>query len=346
MAISLTAQTMTNSPPIFIVGTPRSGTTLVARILGRHLDVLAPAPGETHYFQEIWTRRREFGDLSDETKLAQVADRVLNIFGIWDNPDLQKVTDQALTKEALLTRTRELGGGYGALYYAFTSLLAESATKSRYCDDTPKHLFYLHTIFAFFPTARAIGCTRDPRDFLCSYKNYWRVAVDADRIKALYHPVNTSLLWRSSSNSLLQHATDCCQERLMLVKYESLVQQPREQIRRICDFLGLAYTDDLLQVDANNSSFESPSGGIFTTSVGRWRTCLNPEEVWCAQALTRNTMRRLGYTPEGNTPSKIALLRNWLTAPLALIRAIWANARKTGPLTEYIGQRLAPLVRR
>lgn len=342
----VTAQTMIDRPPIFVVGTPRSGTTLLARILGRHPEIYAPAPGETHFFQEIWTRRQEFGDLADDEQLARVADRVLNIFGIWDNPDLYELVTDSLDLETLLLRTRELGGGYAGLYYAFTSLFAESAGKPRYCDDTPKHLFYLHTIFNLFPGARAIGCTRDPRDFLSSYKYYWQIAVDRARIKALYHPVNTSFLWRSSSNLLLQHATECCRERLLLVKYESLVQQPEEQVRRVCDFLGLEYADDLLQVGTSNSSFESPTGGIFTTSVGRWRTVLSPEEAWCVQALTRKNMRRLGYVPEKQSPSRLGLLRTWLTAPLALVRALRANAQKTGPLTQYLRRRLAPLVGR
>lgn len=346
MSAIVSPQTTRDHPPIFVIGTPRSGTTLVARILGRHRAVLAPAPGETHFFQELWTRRGELGALDDEAELSEAVDRMLTLFGKWDNPDMQEKVDEVVDREALLERTHALGAGYGGLYYAFTSLLAESEGKTLYCDDTPKHLFYLHTIFDLFPTARVIGCTRDPRDFLCSYKHYWRIAVDQERIGALYHPVNTSLLWRSSSNLLLKHANGCCQDRVLMVKYENLVQHPEATVSTICDFLGIEYSDDLIEVDASNSSFESPDAGIFTTSIGRWKTCLSPEEAWCVQKLTKENMGALGYEPEPVNPDQAALLGVWLGAPLALARAIRANAAKTGPLTEYLSQRLAPLLRK
>jgi hypothetical protein len=346
VSTTISPQTTLDRPPIFVIGTPRSGTTLVARILGRHHAVLAPAPGETHFFQELWTRRGELGALQDEAELSKAVDRTLTLFGKWDNPEVQKKVDELVDREALLERTHTLGGGYGALYYAFTSLLAESEGKTIYCDDTPKHLFYLHTILDLFPTAKAIGCTRDPRDFLCSYKNYWRVAVDQQRIGALYHPVNTSLLWRSSSNLLLRHANDCCRGRVLMVNYENLVQHPEATVSGICAFLGIEYSDDLIEVDASNSSFESPAAGIFTTSIGRWHTCLSPEEAWCVQKLAKENMGALGYQPEPVKPNVIALLGTWLSAPLALAKAVRANATKTGPLTEYLSQRLAPLLRK
>jgi hypothetical protein len=333
--------------PIFVVGAPRSGTTLMAAILAQHPHIFAPAPGETHYFHDIWTRRKKFGMPEDEKGLSRAADQLLTTFDRWDNPEAQKIVDATISKDALLDRARILGKGYDALYYAFTSLLAKSAGKTYYCDDTPKHLFYLHTIFDFFPHAKAVGCIRDPRDFLCSYKYYWKKTRDSSRIKALYHPVITSLLWQGSSNLLLNHANKCCRNRLIIVRYESLVQQPETEIRRICHFLGVTYSDKMLRVDAHNSSFEkSSSHGIFATSIGRWRTFLSPEEVWCVQALNRGNMRDLHYAPEAVSPSKKALLLTFLNTPFALAKAIKANSAKTGPLTKYVLQRLISLIKR
>jgi hypothetical protein len=52
------------SAPIFIVGTPRSGTTLMARILGNHSILYRP--GETHFMQDIYARRATIGDLETD----------------------------------------------------------------------------------------------------------------------------------------------------------------------------------------------------------------------------------------------------------------------------------------
>jgi hypothetical protein len=130
-----------------------------------------------------------------------------------------------------------------------------------------------------------------------------------------------------------------------LVQYETLVQYPKEEVRRICDFLGFQYTDDLIQVEGHNSSFETDSSGIFATSVGRWKTCLEPEEVWWVQTLNRGNMQALNYNVEPIKPSIIPLVSAFLGTPLSLARALKANSPQTGPLLEYITKRLASLLR-
>ena len=294
--------------PIFIVGTPRSGTTLIASILGNHETIFAPAPGESHFFHDVWTRRNDIGDLSNQASFNQAAALVLNLFNKWDNPPVQHLVDQAFTQKVLYQRYKTIGSGYGALYLAFTELLAESQGKVRYCDDTPKHLFYLQTIFNYFPDAKVIGCIRDPRDFLCSYKYYWRKAFDPSRIKPLYHPLITSLLWRGSTNILLKHAYNNCKDRVIVLQYEKLVQNPEKEVKRICKYLNISYYDELLNINKNNSSFDDPkrSNGIFKSAIGRWRTCITKEEASISQVIAKKNMELFNYKIEDINPeSKI-----------------------------------------
>lgn len=340
-----TRQPGLNASPVFVVGGPRSGTTLMAKILDRHQQVFSP--GESHYFEDIWARRKEIGDLQDQAALSLAVARLLTLFGRYNFPQTQSMVDAVVDKETLVEQTRALGEDYGALYYAFMSSLAGNVGKTRFCDDTPKHLYYLHTVLSFFPNAKVIGCMRDPRDFLCSYKNYWMkktVAQERKRLKTLYNPVITSLLWRSSSNSLLKHVNQCCRGKVLLVQYEELVQDPPEQVGRVCRFLGLDYSDELIGVETHNSSFEPSSSGIFTTSVGRWRTYLSPEEIWWAQTLGKDNMRLLGYEMEAVSPSKRALLLLLMKTPLALAKALYVNTRRRGPLFGYMLRRLSTLL--
>jgi hypothetical protein len=329
-------------PPIFIVGSARSGTTLTAKILGRHPDVFSP--GETHYFEDIWTRRDTLGSLESEAELSCAADRLLTIFGRFNFPDTQVLVEAVIQREALIDRANNVGGGYGGLYSAFTQMLADSQGKLRICDDTPKHLYYLQTILDLFPKAKVIACVRDPRDFLSSYKNYWRRSTESERIKALYHPVITSLLWRSSSNLLLKHINQNKSDRVTLVRYEDLVGSPDREVSRLCGFLELDYTDELIQVKAHNSSFEQSSSGIFTTSVGRWRTGLSPEETWWIQTLAKGNLLAFSYELEDVKPEVLSLLQTCATAPFALVRALRANSQKRGPLFEYLKRRLSATI--
>jgi hypothetical protein len=222
--------------PIFVVGAPRSGTTLLGRILDQHGSIVTP--GETHYFEDIWARRRELGRLEDPAELERAADLLMTALKRFHQRG-QELVEAAVTRQALVERAIALGAGYGSLYIAFMGMLAESKEKTLYCDDTPRHIFHLRTIFDLFPDAKIIACVRDPRDFLSSYKNYWKVASERERMRALYHPVLTSLLWRSSANVVASWARRKEGESLGVVRYEDLVEHPEREVRRVCDLLGV-----------------------------------------------------------------------------------------------------------
>ncbi|MEW5985388.1 MAG: sulfotransferase [Chloroflexota bacterium] len=335
--------------PIFVVGPPRSGTTLMGQILGRHPQVFSP--GETHFFEDLWSRRGQLGPLTHETEIGAAVDCLLTLFGRFNFPNTQRLVEQVIEREALVAQVKSAGGGYAALYSAFMGQLARSQGKQLFVDDTPRHLYHLPAIWQLWPEARIIGCVRDPRDFLCSYKHYWRRSTESERIKALYHPIVTSLLWRSAAGLLLRYggaiepiAPWQAGRRLLLVHYEQLVSQPDMEIERVCRFLGLAFTPAMTAVESHNSSFASAATGIFTTSVGRWHGDLTLEEVWWLQKLARRPMVALGYTPDRVqiAPARLAAILAQL--PWAFLRALWANRQKRGPFWSYLWRRLMALV--
>lgn len=330
--------------PIFVVGAPRSGTTLTASILGRHAAILSL--GETHFYEDIWSRRRSLGDLSQPAMVEQAVDRAMTLFGRFNFPAAQSVVAATLTPPALVARTLASGSGYAALYQAFMGSLTEAAGCQRWCDDTPKHLFYLPAIFEHFPRAQVIACVRDPRDFLCSYQNYWRRSTESERVRALYHPILTSLVWRASANAILKYRAQFDASRLHVLFYESLVTDPETTVRNLCHFLEISWSPALLAVDSQNSSFAGAGIGIYTTSVGRWRTCLAPAELWWGQRLAGSGLTAFGYRPEAVRAPAHALAAVALSTPLALGRALAVNRHKRGPLGPYLARRLATLVGR
>ena len=64
----------TNTSPIFVIGAPRSGTTLTANILGRHPNIFMP--GETHFFDDIYHRKSKLGNPSDEINREAIIKRL------------------------------------------------------------------------------------------------------------------------------------------------------------------------------------------------------------------------------------------------------------------------------
>lgn len=330
--------------PIFVVGTPRSGTTLVSRILGNHPGVLSL--GESNFFEDIWARREEIGTLQRACEVQLAVDRLMNLFARYHEPDTQELVDRAVDPENIIEATMvSSSGDYGTLYTVFMGALARFVGARHICDDTPKHLYYLQDIFEILPHAKVIICTRDVRDYLISYQNWWRRSPDSERIRALYHPILTSMLWRSSTNVALASLDKFTPEQVLLMRYEDLVDSPQSQVQKICSFLQLEYSDELLQLDNHNSSFENSSTGIFGSSVGRWRHRLSPEAVWWAQKIGYENMFRLGYEPVSIRPNYGRLVLDFVTLPTALAVAFRANRYHRGPTLAYLRRRIVPMRR-
>ncbi len=163
--------------------------------------------------------------------------------------------------------------------------------------------------------ARVVACVRDLRDFMVSYRDQWKKSSDweSDRLKRIYQPVLTSLLWRSSINALMA-ARKCYRERIFVNRYETLVSDPESQVRAICDFIGEDFQSSMTEVSSDNSSADQKSAGIFKSSVGRWRGQLSSADVVLAHRVCRRQLSAVGYPLEPVPQIRLPLL----TAPSAL----------------------------
>ena len=335
--------TAPSSAPIFVVGTPRSGTTLTATILARHSRVFVG--GENHFFEDIYARRRKLGSLEDASSLRRVLLRLSTIYGRYNQNDDQERVEK-------LMRDPRIGGAlsecrsYREVLSAFMEMQARDSGKARWGNNTPKDIFHVDDILSFYPDARVLVCVRDVRDFLLSYKNRWKVTTPAhrERLKALYHPMVTSLLWKSTIRRIPALQALVPTGNLMIVRYEALVSQPERVVQDVCRTIGEAYESDMLHVDSHNSSADKSETGIFSSSVGSWRDGLENEEAYIAERLNRSELRRLGYPFQSGAVDYARCVSHALTFPRAVLRAPHANADHRGPLLPYLGKRVKALL--
>jgi hypothetical protein len=329
-------------PPIFVVGAPRSGTTLTAKILGRHPRVFMP--GETHFFDDIYARRRELGKLSDAESMRKVLSRMRTLYHRYgENPDQQRI-DKLLQRDSLIERLTSRRS-YKGMLSCFMEVQMRSVGKVRWGNNVPRDIFHVKDILSFYPNAKFLVCVRDVRDFLLSYKHKWKNTSEenTDRIRRLYHPALTSLLWKASIKQILRMKDLIPRENLMVIRYETLVQNPEQLTREMCEFIGETFERDMLNVDEENSSFQVSEKGIFSSSVGRWRQQLTHEEVFIAQGIAGKELQRLGYEPAVVDVHYGRLVFLCATAPYAGAKALAANREMTGPLLPYLFRRCTAL---
>jgi hypothetical protein len=297
-------------PPdyVFIVGMPRTGTALTRRILNRSPDV--SLAGESHYFAEsprlrFWTNRgfrqslRSVGDLATDEGVARVVDHIyaLRHKGFWgwiaENVErgafLRALMASDRTDRALLE----------------TALRFHGQGRRVWGEKTPANISQVPTLLEWFPGAKIVHTFRDPRASFVSQKRkrqnqgrWWRgsrapalgVAID------LYSSLRLILSWLMVVRLHRRYERRYAGQYLML-RFEDLVSDPVVVIKQLCDFLGIDFSDAMLDQWSINSSFRRPDEvrGFDPRTVDRWRTELHPLvrrwfSLWCGR-----TIRAFGY---------------------------------------------------
>jgi hypothetical protein len=305
---------------IFVVGSARSGTTLMANLLGRHPSIFAFK--ELHFLEELWVPHDLGHVLDSEEALALTAQLMKNQeLGRHAPVGPKRFYDQA----AGFLETQPTPLDAIGLYQGFLRHHTEQQHRQVPLTQTPRDLYYVGEILDLFAEARVIWMVRDPRAVLCSQKLRWRRPLWRDdfpsRFHALrawlnYHPITYSLLWRTAYRAAGRFANHPSVRRVF---FESLIANPMAELGSLLDWLGMEYADGLLEVDRAGSSHhpDRPSdSGIDPEVLTRWRhSCLTATEISICQHLTGDEMRDSGYALEPASINPVRLLyfvASWL----------------------------------
>jgi hypothetical protein len=211
--------------PIFIVGFPRSGTTLLQSMLATQANIYSFP--ETHYF--CTTKRFIETDKNgsiDIGCLEMVFQNIKEKTEYEFSPDIKKeLSDAAVAHKLSVKQLFE---------YLVTGLLikqveTEQLPTIRWVEKTPGHIFYLDFIHDFYPKARFIEIVRSPLNAIFSSKT---------RFDELNHvtPSALALRWKNSLATFNQFKEEN-PEKAFSVKYENLANDPEDEFRTICEFL-------------------------------------------------------------------------------------------------------------
>jgi len=325
--------------PVFVVGPPRSGTTLTARLLGALPRLFMP--GETHYLEDIYHRWKGPGAFPQH--LSGMLCRLRTLYGRFYEPADQRRIER-LWESSAFRRELSQCTTHRELFEAFMRLQAASAGKGRWGNQVPRDLFELETLFGMFPDARVIACIRDPRDFLVSYRDKWTVTPeDSARLRRLYHPILTAYLWKASARAILR-GKGRFESAMHVLRYEDLVTEPACHLRRLCAFIGEAFDPRLLDTGFSNSSTGKRLTGISSSSAGRWQADLPVEDAYFAQRICGPVMEKFGYEPAPLSPRRLHAARIALLTPGRAISALSANRAMRGSTLGYLARRVRALV--
>lgn len=222
--------------PIFVVGLPRSGTTLLSEILAAHEAV---------------------GNAGEIETMTYIAAQMRGSFAL------------VRMEENLATLGPEKVRGLAQLYRDAVSLLVPDKPVS--VDKMPNNFLYVAEIAALFPQARFIDCTRHPADIFVS-----AVQTEMNEAHSYSYDPADFALYHRHQRRLMRHWHEALPGRIFDLSYEELVTTPREVIGRLLAFLGLPWQEACLSPGENRSTVRTFSrlqvrSAIHAGSVGRWR---------------------------------------------------------------------------
>ncbi|WP_263840132.1 sulfotransferase family protein [Salinibacter sp.] len=273
-------------PPFFIVGSGRSGNTLLRAILTGHPNVSIPP--ESYVLGRVIRQFGSYSFLDWKVLLRLVLSEFEyhHQFETWDI-SLRSVYNKI---RRLPEEERDLAHILDGVYRKYIDRHMSSAT--RWGDKTPVNTFHLDWIDRVFPEARYVHMVRDGRDVVGSYlKSEIYTSVE----KALYR-------WKRSIK-IAKEFRGKNEGKVIEIKYEDLVQYPENEIPIVCEFLNIDFSEDMLEFqsdveelgDTHLSHHRGLKRPINTSSIGSWKNRLTESQKRKVMTEASGMLNNLGY---------------------------------------------------
>lgn len=233
----VTARAESNKP-IFIVGMPRSGTSLTEQILSRHPDI--EACGETVLLPKLLHQQLP-ELLACKTAFPECMEKLTS-----------EVADQAVA-----LYLQEIGVAEGM----------------RITEKRPMNFMYLGAIAQIFPGAKIIHCTRDPLDIglSCYFANFTSTSE-----LGFSQDLELFATYYKLYEQMMSHWREVLPLQIFEMSYEALASDPQSEVPKLLDFCELSWNDDCMNPHESTqltttASYDQVRRPINARSVGRWK---------------------------------------------------------------------------
>lgn len=336
---------LNNTSSIFITGNSRSGTTMMAKILGK--NPLIYMFYELHFFEQLWYPTENIQEISKE----EAINLFCRLISLQREGFLADRNPKQFYKEACAHFELKEQKDFTAPSVFMDFLLYESKRNNKTipCEQTPRNLFFINDISKLYEGAKIICMIRDPRDVLLSQKYKWkrRFYGHADlplkeiiRAWFNYHPVTISKLWNSSAQQILNSVH---KENVHLIKFEDMLADPESEIKKLCSFLKVEFSTSMLLIPNEGSSIandESGKIGIDKTKSGNFLNGgLTKTEIYICQKITSAFRSKFGYKDVKIGVNIFPVTASYITFPVKLFFALLLNLKRSKNLFSSIKRR-------
>ncbi|NOT26902.1 MAG: sulfotransferase [Acidobacteria bacterium] len=303
--------THTRRSPVFVIGFPRSGTSITCRLLRRYLKVSFGT--ESQFIIRYLRRLSEFGDLRDDANVRRLLYEIsTERFFARSRHNWGFVFDVEQAINTLTSRS------YSAVLHAIFNQLADHNGMVRWGDKTPAYNYHLRELRQLFPDAQFVHVVRDGRDVALSIQKQGFGAKNACQAAGE---------WTRAIDSITAFSQDLSDDQYVEVRYEDLTSRPAAVVEELADFLGIDDRTGELRTYVHTHIQRE----ITQDNSGKWHQALSAREVERFEAVAGDILAHFGYhlAYQGHARPVSALERRYWNlrgrTDRWLMRTYWAD---------------------
>ena len=272
-------------PPVFIVGAPRSGTTLLAVLLGRHSNI---AIGPESQFYTVFIPQSWAG--KTPATYEQLVDSAL---------EYERIADFGLERDQLLQHFKNYELSFTNLLRAIIEVYAIQQFKLRPGEKTPLHLEHVPMILDQFPKSKVICVLRDGRDVVRSLLEVpWAAPGNPLRLQRF------CMKWNDRAETMIQYEKTLPLDRYMTVKFEDILRGPKAELEKMCAFIGEEFEPTQLEPVQSSSVIpdwekkwkNKASEMLDPGRIEAWRRSADREQIWIMNSMMGSMLEKMGYS--------------------------------------------------
>lgn len=281
-------ETSTRNGPIFVVGAPRSGTTLLQRMLRSHPRISSPT-GESHFIVPLLRNAPAYGSLAERANIRAVLGEMHRINAEFMETDFHGL---AFDLDAIAGAIHTRGvATMPALIDALFRLNAEGEGKARWLEKTPYYIMHVDALLAAFPSAQFVHIIRDGRDAVLS------MLERAEDIR-VFNVDAGARLWRRYVEAGQAAGRRLPAGRYYEIRYEDILAAPQEAVKGLCDYLGEPVSDKVIDFQkSSDPATKTPllRQGLQAGNREKWRKAMTPRQIRVFEGIAGECLAACGY---------------------------------------------------
>lgn len=284
----------------FIIGNPRSGTSLLRVMLNSH-SCIAAAP-ECGFMQWWYSKYKDWKETDvDSLKVEKFISDVRTSKKIegW-NLDFSKLNNQIIA-----LRPKDYGKLCEAVFLSYA--IHQDKDPGVIVDKNNYYIQHLQEIHSIWPDAKYIFIIRDGRDVACSYIN-----LNSVRTESPYKPIlpkdisSIASDWTSNNHRALDFMHDLPQEKGIIIRYEDLILNTSHTLNSICKLFDLKFEESMLTyyessnfkndepqitIDWKRKTLEKPD----EKNIGKYKFQLTESEIRTFNKIAEDVLKQFNY---------------------------------------------------